>query len=118
MSELSTRTRVRIARQEDGKHFLGTFWQKLCFSIPLRPAASLRVRKMVFRGPENCAWRSGVKMMLSYPSCQREAKLGQPCRRGQAWLFVPPSAFFLSLSQHHSHLGGARGADLLGKLDH
>lgn len=30
--------------------------------------------------PENCAWRSGVKMMLSQLSCKTKAKAGQACR--------------------------------------
>lgn len=86
------------------------------FLQPLHPSETLRVRKMRFRTPRNCAWRSGVKVRLSHASCKRKAKAGPPCGEMGVGVRVPLSTFFLSLSSTIPILGGDGGADILGKL--
>lgn len=105
---------MRISHQEEVKHFLGTFWQKLCSSIPLHPPATLRVTRVVFRTPGTCLeiWGHHDAILPLLP--ERASHVGEVTTR----LSVPLRAFVPSLSQHRSHLGGAGGADILGKLDH
>lgn len=67
------------------------------------------------RTPRNCAWRLGVKVMLSYLSCHREAELGQPVREARP---LPSSECLLALPLPAPlPLGWLRGADVLWKLD-
>lgn len=80
-------------------YLLGTVGQSCVHPSPL-PLCSPRMRRMVSRTPRNCAWRLGVKVMLSYLSCHREAELGQhvrearPLHSSQCLLALPIPAPF------------------------
>lgn len=107
-----------------GSHTLA--WDPLAKALFLCPPPSScdpQSEETGNQDPENCAWRSGIKMMLSHLSCKRKAKAGAAMsgegKTGQTRLSCPhhhvPS--FPPYQSTIPTLGRARGADILGKLD-